>query len=151
MKNINNLLNSPDAEIVFRKHKIASRGMDGVRKGFDAKGSHFMTDLIKAISPGSVLNGNFGDADEMGPPTLDQFAAQNTTGKGWQFWDKALQMIGKTGQTYSDFKNNLLSDPEPTSDEVKAAQNQKSRNTVIYIVAGVIIVTVAVLLFFKKK
>jgi hypothetical protein len=148
MNNIENLLNSPAAESIFRRHKIAQRGMDGVRAGYNAKGTHFMTDLIKAVSPGSVLNGNYGNDDEMGPPTLDQFMDQSSGGKGWDFWEKTLTMIGKTGQTYSDIKANITGNKQ-TDDSNSAAQTKNS-NTIIYVVAGVIIVVVAALLFWKK-
>lgn len=149
MQNIDNLLNSPAAENVFRRHNIALRGMDGVRAGFNAKGSHFMSDLVKAVSPKSILNGNFGDDDEMGPPTLDQFMDQGSTGKGWDFWEKTLTMIGKTGQTYSDFKASLTGNKETDQSESSAA-SKKSSNTLIYVAAGVIIVIVGILLFWKK-
>jgi hypothetical protein len=151
MQNISNLLNTPQAENIFRRHRVIQRGMAGVREGHDKKGSHFMIDLVKAVSPGSVLNGNFGDDSEMGPPTFEQWSEQNSgsTGRGWAFWEKTLSMVGKTGNTWADFKANLLGSPEKEVD-VQAQQKQKNQNTLIYVVAAGIIVIVAVLLFWKK-
>lgn len=152
MNNIENLLNTAQAENVFRQHHITGRGINGVRQGFEAKGNHFMIDLVKAVSPGSVLtNGNFGDNTDI-LTMLDQANAADaakTTGKGWAFWEKALTFIGKTGTTLSAFKSDILGTPAAAPDPAVVA-TQKRNNTIIYVVAVVILVIVGVLLFKKK-
>jgi len=150
MQNIDKLLNTPQAENIFRRHNVIKRGMTGVREGYNRKGSLFMMELVKAVSPGSVINGNYGDGDEMGPPTMEQFAEQSTTGKGWAFWEKSLSMIGKTGETWFNFKNNLTKSAETAPDPAAEAAQKKS-NTIVYVLAIVILVSVAALIFWKRK
>ncbi len=153
MKNIESLLSTPQAENIFRIHRIPLRGMKGVRQGFEMRGSHFMMELVKAVSPGSVLNGNYGGADEMGSPTYDQWITEQAstgTGKGWDFWAKTLTLIGQTGVTVKGFKDNVLGGGVQPAD-IQDQQTQKKTNTIIYVVAAVIIVVVGILLFYKKK
>ena len=153
--NIEELLNTPQALDLFRRHHITSTGMAGVREGYDKKGNHFMLDLVKTIQPKSVVavSGNYGLSDNEDTPSDNDWlaASEGTSGKGWAWWEKLLTMAGKTGTTIAGIKNSIFG----TSDEEKAEEEEKQkeekkRSNIIWIVAGVVVVALIVFLVIKK-
>ncbi len=151
---IKEFLNSPEAERLFQRHKITARGMDGIRAGYERKGDLFIYELAKAMAgPTSVLNGNYGDSTEMGPPTFQQWTEQQSaagaTGKGWDFWNNLLSTIGNTGVTIGKFKNDILSTATPA--EVQPQPESTKNNTVLYIIAGIVLLAVGFLIYKQSK
>jgi hypothetical protein len=147
------ILNSPAARAIFRKHHIIATGTAAVRRGYELKGDHFMYDLVKALSPAaSVLNGNYGEGDETGPPTFQQWTEQNpaattATGKGWKFWDNLLINVGRTGETISQFKRNALATPETNTPADQPATTSKSS----YLIYGLALVVLALVVYLIVK
>ena len=165
MKNINDSLNSTEVLDLLRRYHVRASSIEGIREGYITHGAAFMMKVVKAIAPGSVLSGNYGEdtnygenttyggSDEMGPPTQQQYDEQNSTVTGWDKWVKALEMIGHTGVVLGGVKDNLLGNtPDPAQAAINAAADAKKKksNTIIFIVAALILVIVAGLLIFKK-
>jgi len=143
-------LYSPKVQAVFRKHHITATGLAGVRQGHAQKGDQFMFDFLKAISPEtSVLHGN-NDTELIGPPTLEDWIAQQpaATNQGWDFWNTLLTTVGKTGTTIAGFKQNVLGSVSSTD---TTTTTQKSNNTIIYVLAGIVILAIGYLIFKKSK
>lgn len=145
-------LNTPQAKEVFRRHHIAATGIEGVRQGFAAKGDLFMFDLLQALSPkSSVLNGDFGANDEMGPPTFDQWTAQNNdapkrTIKDW------LAIAETIGTTIGSLKQNIFGTVTDPNAPIAPDPNTPTKSPVlIYAVAGIVILVIAFFLFKSKS
>ncbi len=150
-------LQSPQAKQVFRRFRILPGGMAGVRLGYEKYGTPFMVALLKAISPPtSVLNGNFGD-DEIGPPLPDNWDSigestiPSSSGVGWDWFQKALTIIGETGQTIGQFKDNI-SGVKPATDTAAPTPAAASQsNTILYIVGGVLLLGIIFFIFKKQS
>lgn len=142
-------LQSAQAKQVFRKFRIIPGGLAGVRLGYEKYGTPFMVALLKAISPAtSVLNGNYGDADFIGQPTVAEYAATEGAGKGWDWWNTLLTTVGKTGATISQFKNDVSGIKQNPETFITPPATQKN-NTILYVVGAVVLL--GILFFIFKK
>lgn len=152
--NIQAYYNSPEVREVLRRHNITASGLEAIRQGYAAKGDLFMYDYLKAIAPkSSVLNGNYGDPGEMGPPTFQQWTEQTTSkGKGWDWWSTLLTTAGETGKTIAGLKADILGNgtgPAATTDT--PAEQKPASNIIIYVVAGIVLLAVGILIYKQSK
>jgi len=152
--NFTALLNTTQAKEVFRRHHITATGIEGVRQGFAAKGDLFMFHLLQAISPkSSVLHGNFGTADEMGPPTFDQWTAQNNDASApKRTIEDWLAIAGTIGTTIGSLKQNIFGTVTDPNAPIAPDPNAPTKSPVlIYAVAGIVILVIAFFLFKSKS
>lgn len=148
------MLATPEAQNIFRRYRVSGSGMTAVRAGYDKSGSQFMVDLVKAISTKSNISGSNGDDNFVGPPTMEEYLAANdsTSGKGWDFWDKLLTYVGKTGTVATSIKNMFTgTSPEDEAAEKEEQKKEQKRSNIIWIVAVVVVLGIVALLVFKKK
>lgn len=144
-------LNSTQAREVFRRHNIAGSGIDAVRRGFAVKGDFFMYDLMKSITPKtSVLRGNFGDNGEMGPPTFDQWTEQQAD-KPKRTLEQWMEIFGTAATTIGALKQNIFGNGTSEPADTTTLPAAKSSNTIIYIVAAVVVLAIAFLIYKQSK
>jgi len=150
-KEIDELLKTPQAKSVLRRHRVTGTGVEAIRQGYSKKGDLFMYDLLKSVSPKtSVLHGNSGAEDEFGPmgPFLPGDPNSDLNSDGTERTKRTLEqwmsIFGQAGAIIGGIKQNVLgkvSDPSTPDPSTTPKQN----NTLIWVVAAIFIVGLGII------
>lgn len=118
-------------------------------------GPAFQQKLVRELAGPGVSNfgGSESDPNFIGPPQ-DTSGIQGTSttgggGKALQIWNTILGVVGSTGQTVADFRNNIGANgnqPQVVNYEVPA-----KKNYTLYIVGIIAVIIVLVVWYLKKK
>lgn len=176
MSDIQTILDHHSIEVqgLLRKHKIAGELEIGtIRKAYDQKGEPFMMDLLQIITPTSSFLGigkgngflGLGKAkeesfayDPLADPLSDEYynaaiasPSAATTGGGWNFWDKLLNNVSKTGDTISKVKGDLSGQSAANTALLNSqAQQETSNSNMLYFVAAGFVALIIIILILKK-
>lgn len=103
--NIEQLIESNKGELrqLFRKYRIKSEGLEGIREGALKHGPVFVGRVA------GVLNNNFSanDGSEVGPPAYDYGDATGTQKSIWDGLNKILGFVDSAGNSYYNLRQNV--------------------------------------------
>ena len=149
--NINILLqqNAPAVGLLLRRYRVQGNpaSIETINAAHRQHGAAFLTELMAILTPTASFTGIGG---VIAPGGIASQVAPVTAGKNkfWNFWDNLLNRVDSTGKAIGQFKldasgNMVLID--------EAAASQQRTQTMVLIIAGVIVLAIVAVLIFKKK
>jgi hypothetical protein len=151
--------NEPAYKQLFRRFRIKSTGVNGIREGYERFGNPFLLraiDILNDSLPAGESFSNLEDpyleneayVDDIPFDTAAVAAANKPTGKFWDFMGNMLGLANSTAATIANVKGSISG----TGSGVQQTQTpQPSKPNYLMIGAGIAVLILIILLLKPKK
>jgi hypothetical protein len=143
---------------LLRKHKISGEvNAETIKRAYDAKGEHFMMDLLAIITPNGSTSNYTPDLTSLMPMKSGQpvstlqpgiLTPAPAKGKAWTFLDNLFNTATKAGEAIGSVQKNTA-DPN-TAQMLIIQQAETDKTNMLYLIAAGFIALILIILIFKK-